>query len=143
MIYFVGPDTGLPSCEAATIADAVKYCSGKNYLGVDTETEGLDFTCDKMIMFQIGDQSNQFVIDTRHVSIEPLRSVLEDTNVQKIFHNVKFDYKFIKKWSNITCQGVWDTFLVEVVLNCGKRIGFGLKDLVKRYCNEELDKEVT
>ena len=142
MIYFVGPETVLSCCEVATMADVVKYCSGKNYLGVDTETEGLDFTCDKMIMFQIGDGDNQFVIDTRHVSIEPLRSVLEDINIQKIFHNVKFDYKFIKKWSNITCQGVWDTFLVEVVLNCGKRIGFGLKDLVKRYCNEELDKEV-
>jgi DNA polymerase I-like protein with 3'-5' exonuclease and polymerase domains len=142
MIYFVGPDSALSCCESATMADVVKYCEVKKYLGVDTETEGLDFTCDKMIMFQIGDETNQFVIDTRHVSIEPLRSVLEDTNIQKIFHNAKFDYKFIKKWSDITCQGVWDTFLVEVVLNCGKRIGFGLKDLVKRYCNEELDKEV-
>jgi DNA polymerase I-like protein with 3'-5' exonuclease and polymerase domains len=142
MIYFVGPDTVLPCCEIATMDDAVKYCSGKKYLGVDTETEGLDFTCDKMIMFQIGDGDNQFVIDTRHVSIEPLRSVLEDTNIQKIFHNAKFDYKFIKKWSDITCQGVWDTFLVEVVLNCGKKIGFGLKDLVKRYLNEELNKEI-
>ena len=142
MIYFVGPEAIYPCCEQASMDDVVRYCSVKNYLGVDTETEGLDFTCNKMIMFQIGDQSNQFVIDTRHVSIEPLRPVLEDANIQKIFHNAKFDYKFIKKWSNITCQGVWDTFLVEVVLNCGKRIGFALKDLVKRYCNEDLDKEV-
>ena len=142
MIYFVGPEAIYPCCQQATMEDVVKHCSGKHYLGVDTETEGLDFTYNKMIMFQIGDGDNQFVIDTRHVSIEPLRSVLEDANIQKIFHNAKFDYKFIKKWSNITCQGVWDTFLVEVVLNCGKRIGFGLKDLVKRYCNKELNKEV-
>ena len=141
MIYFVGPPAALPCCEQATIEDVVKYCETKKYLGVDTETEGLDFTCKKMIMFQIGDSSNQYVIDTRHVSIEPLRSVLEDSNIQKIFHNAKFDYKFIKKWAGITCEGVWDTFLVEVVLNCGKRIGFALKDLVKRYCNEDLDKE--
>tara|TARA_R110002051_G_scaffold323362_1_gene416736 strand:- start:758 stop:2644 length:1887 start_codon:yes stop_codon:yes gene_type:complete len=142
MIYFVGPDSILPCCEDATMDDVVKYCSGKNYLGVDTETEGLDFTCKKMIMFQIGDGDNQFIIDTRHVSIEPLRPVLESTSITKIFHNAKFDYKFIKKWSNITCQGVYDTFLAEVVNNCGKRIGFGLKDLVRRYFNEELNKEI-
>ena len=144
MIYFIGNNTihESPHYQLATIDDVVDYCSVKKYLGVDTETEGLDFTCKKMIMFQIGDESNQFVIDTRYISIEPLRSVLEDINIQKIFHNVKFDYKFIKKWSDITCQGVWDTFLVEVVLNCGKRIGFALKDLVKRYCEKDLDKEV-
>jgi DNA polymerase-1 len=148
MIYFVGPPynglsvTYTDGCEAATMEDVVKYCEVKNYLGVDTETEGLDFTCKKMIMFQIGDSSNQFVIDTRHVSIEPLRSVLEDSNIQKIFHNAKFDYKFIKRWSGITCEGIWDTFLVEVINNCGKQIGFGLKDLVKRYFNEDLNKEV-
>jgi DNA polymerase I-like protein with 3'-5' exonuclease and polymerase domains len=148
MIYFVGPPynglsvTYTDGCEAATMKDVVKYCEVKNYLGVDTETEGLDFTCKKMIMFQIGDSSNQFVIDTRHVSIEPLRSVLEDSNIQKIFHNAKFDYKFIKRWSGITCEGIWDTFLVEVINNCGKQIGFGLKDLVKRYFNEDLNKEV-
>tara|TARA_R100001082_G_scaffold111119_1_gene93484 strand:+ start:2811 stop:4697 length:1887 start_codon:yes stop_codon:yes gene_type:complete len=142
MIYFVGPDSAFPCCTEATMADVVEYCSKKTELGVDTETEGFDFTCKKMIMFQIGDQANQYVIDTRHVSIEPLRSVLENVNITKIFHNAKFDYKFIKKWSGITCQGVWDTFLVEVVLNCGKKIGFSLKDVVKRRLNEELDKEV-
>ena len=142
MIYFIGPDSLLPCCEQATIEDVVKYCEVKPYLGVDTETEGLDFTSKKMIMFQIGDSSNQFVIDTRHVSIEPLRAVLESTDIQKIFHNAKFDYKFIKKWSGITCENVYDTFLVEVINNCGKKIGFGLKDVVKRYFNEDLNKEV-
>ena len=127
MIYFIGPKALLPCCQEATIEEAVRYCETKRELGVDTETEGFDFTVKKMIMFQIGDEHNQYVIDTRHVSIEPLRGVLEDREIIKIFHNVKFDYKFIKKWSNITCQGVYDTFLAELVNNCGRRIGFGLK----------------
>ena len=142
MIYFIGPKALLPCCQEATIEEAVKYCETKRELGVDTETEGFDFTIKKMIMFQIGDEHNQYVIDTRHVSIEPLRGVLEDREIIKIFHNVKFDYKFIKKWSNITCQGVYDTFLAELVNNCGRRIGFGLKDLVKREFGKELNKEI-
>jgi len=142
MIYFVGPDAILPCCTPCTMDKVVEYCSTKKVLGVDTETEGFDFTCKKMIMFQIGDEDTQFVIDTRHISIEPLRSVLEDVNIIKIFHNAKFDYKFIKKWANITCEGVYDTFLAELANNCGKKIGFALKDLVKREFNEDLNKEV-
>ena len=129
--------------QSATIDSVVEYCKTKEVLGVDTETEGFDFTCKKMIMFQIGDEDNQYVIDTRHVSIEPLRNILEDKNIIKIFHNAKFDYKFIKKWGNIECEGIYDTFLTERVLNCGKdNVKYGLKDVCKKYLNVELNKDV-
>jgi DNA polymerase I len=143
MIYFVSNTNSLSSnFQSCTIDDVFIYCTDKKVLGVDTETEGFDFTCKKMIMFQIGDADNQYIIDTRFVSIEPLRSVLESTDIIKIFHNAKFDYKFIKKWSNIKCEGIYDTFLTELVISCGKSLGYGLKDLCKRYLNVELNKEV-
>ena len=132
-----------PHYQRATIEDVVSYCSDKHRLGVDTETEGFDFTCKKMIMFQIGDEDTQFVIDTRFVSIEPLRHILEDPSIIKVFHNAKFDYKFIKKWANITCEGIYDTFLTERILNCGKDgVRYGLKDVCKKYLNVELNKDV-
>jgi len=132
-----------PHYQSAMIGDVVRYCETKQILGVDTETEGFDFTTKKMIMFQIGDADQQFVIDTRRVSIEPLRNILQNKNILKIFHNAKFDYKFIKKWSSIICEGVYDTYLVERVLNCGKQnYGYGLKDVCKRYLDVDLDKEV-
>ena len=132
-----------PHYQSAMIDDVVRYCQTKEILGVDTETEGFDFTTKKMIMFQIGDENQQFVIDTRRVSIEPLRNILQNKNILKIFHNAKFDYKFIKKWSNIICEGIYDTYLVERVLNCGKQnYGYGLKDVCKRYLDVDLDKEV-
>lgn len=144
MIYTIGINTLIPRTEFAQcdIQDVVNYCKSKTVLGVDTETEGFDFTCKKMIMFQIGDEDNQFIIDTRTISIEPLREIIEDKNITKIFHNAKFDYKFIKKWSDITCEGVYDTFLSEVIISCGKNSGYGLKDLCSRYLNVELNKDV-
>ncbi len=143
MITFVTQTTSLSdSYKLGTIQDVVDYCSTKTVLGVDTETEGFDFTCKKMIMFQIGDEDHQFVIDTRFVSIEPLRHILESKEIIKIFHNAKFDYKFIKKWSDIECEGVYCSFLVERILSCGRHIGYGLKDLCKRYLNVELNKEI-
>ena len=142
MIYTVGNQTLISDFAECTIEYVSDYCSSKTVLGVDTETEGLDFTCKKMIMFQIGDADTQFVINTRFVSIEPLRHILENKDIIKVFHNAKFDYKFIKKWGHITCEGIYDTFLSELVLNCGKKIGFGLKDLAKRYLNIDINKEV-
>ena len=129
--------------QKATIDDVLEYCSTKKILGVDTETEGFDFTCKKMIMFQIGNEENQFIIDTRIVSIEPLRSILESRDIVKIFHNAKFDYKFIKRWADIECEGIYDTFLTERVLNCGRdKVRYGLKDVCKKYLNVELNKEI-
>ena len=111
-------------------------------MGVDTETEGFDFTCKKMIMFQIGDRDTQFVIDTRHVSIEPLRDILESPQITKIFHNAKFDYKFIKRWSQIDVENIYDTYLAERILHCGKQDhGYSLTKCTERYCNVVLDKK--
>ena len=147
MIYLIdnSSNTKIPAShyQLGTIDDVVKYCEDKKVLGVDTETEGFDFTCKKMIMFQIGDEIDQFVIDTRVVDIEPLRNILENRDIVKIFHNAKFDYKFIKRWANIECEGIYDTFLTERVINCGKDgVRYGLKDVCKKYLNVELNKEV-
>ena len=146
MIYLIdGSENTIPTShyQLGTIDDVVEYCQDKKVLGVDTETEGFDFTCKKMIMFQIGDEHTQFVIDTRVVSIEPIRSILESRDIVKIFHNAKFDYKFIKRWGNIECEGIYDTFLTERALNCGKdNVRYGLKDVCKKYLNVELNKDV-
>tara|TARA_R110002020_G_scaffold208452_6_gene414214 strand:- start:19584 stop:21494 length:1911 start_codon:yes stop_codon:yes gene_type:complete len=125
-----------------TIEEAVEYCLKADILGVDTETEGLDFLTKKLIMFQIGDDKEQFVIDTRHISIEPFREVLESKNILKLLHHVKFDYKFIKKWANIELECIYDTKLVESILNCGREgIDTSLLGVTKKYLNITLDKE--
>jgi len=145
MIYYIG-NKGLSAdiscCINATTDFAVSYLKDKEVLGVDTETEGMDFTSKKMIMFQIGDKTHQFIFDTRVASIEPLREILESKKIIKILHNAKFDYKFIRKWANIELVNVYDTFLTERVLHCGKRgPKYGLKDLVKNYFDKDLDKD--
>ena len=146
MRYFIGPGADELSEHyevLSTLEPAIEYLQDKKYLAVDTETEGLDFLTQKMIMLQIGDDVNQFVIDTRYVDIEPLRDILESNSITKILHNVKFDYKFIKKYSNITMNNCWDTMLVDQVIYCGKyTIRYSLKDLCKRYMQIELSKDV-
>ena len=143
MIYFISDTLShTKQFENGTIEQAVEYCKSKKVLGVDTETEGFDFTCKKMIMFQIGDEDHQFIIDTRFVSIEPLREVLESKEIIKLFHNAKFDYKFIKRWAGIECENVYDTFLAEQVINCGKDVRYSLAHVCERYLGVKLNKEI-
>ena len=141
-IRFVGTNSPLNDIQTATIQECKAYCESKTVLGVDTETEGFDFTCKKLIMFQIGDRDRQYVIDTRVVDISPLKEVLESNKVVKVLHNAKFDYKFIKKWAGISMEEIYDTFLAERVINCGKQdYGYSLSRCVERYIGVTLDKE--
>ena len=144
-VYFIGDSRSITSSNYKTckIEDAVRYCESKTVLGVDTETEGLDFLSKKLLMFQIGDQEHQFVIDTRAVSIEPLRDILQSTTICKILHNVKFDYKFIKQWAGIVLENTWDTMVVDQVIYNGKlNYRYSLAALADRYLNLIVDKSI-
>ena len=136
-------DYPLNSC---TMQECISYLSSINLIGVDTETEGFDFTGKKLLMIQCGDKEKQFVIDYRVTSKEDLallKSVLEDDSKIKILHNAKFDYKFLKFYCNISLNNVYDTFLVEKILHCGKDdYGFALGKLTQRYLGVTLNKEV-
>tara|TARA_B100001094_G_C18166766_1_gene792600 strand:+ start:488 stop:2353 length:1866 start_codon:yes stop_codon:yes gene_type:complete len=128
--------------ELGTIDECVEYISKQEVVGVDTETDGKDFTRKKIVMFQIGTADVQYVIDTRTISIEPLRAYLEGS-ATKIFHNVKFDYKFIKSNYNIEVNNIYDTMLAECILHCGKdKWGYSLNSLTQRYLEISLNKEV-
>jgi len=125
--------------ELGTIEECVEFLKDQDLVGVDTETEGKDFTSKKIVMFQIGTEEVQYVIDTRTISIEPLREFLEG-DATKIFHNVKFDYKFIKSNYNIEMKNIYDTMLAECVLNCGKdKYGYSLNHLTQRYLEVSLE----
>ena len=73
------------------INEIVSYCEDKTILAVDTETTGLDYTNDYVILFQIGDKNKQFLIDTRETMIDELSNILTSNNIYPLnlyFHAV-------------------------------------------------------
>ena len=110
---------------------------------VDTETTGLDPNTNKVVLLQIGNESIQYVIDTRKVNIEPLRPFFESKSIRKIAHNAKFDYKMMRGSFGICMERLRDTYLAEKLMHMGRKFsGFGLADLAKLYLDMALDKSV-
>lgn len=127
--------------EQSELPDILPTLMSKPYWGVDCETTGRDYHNDQVTLLQIGDATEQYVIDTRVVNIEPLRPFLEDPEYRKIGHNLKFDYKMLKTNTGITLEGIKDTFLADKIINNGKKQqGFGLDDVLKNNMGVEMDK---
>jgi DNA polymerase I len=123
------------------VAEILPRIMSKDIWAVDTETTGLDPHVDKVTLFQVGNEFEQFLVDCRSASLEPLRVWLEDRRFRKVIHNGKFDYKMIKGTFGIEVEGIRDTMLgAKLMTNGLQDWGFGLDDLMEKYLCIELDK---
>ena len=133
--------------EIKTQADLNKHLSGITRFKkatIDTETTSLDPYSGVMVLFGIGDADRQYVIHSYNVNISPLKDFLESDSCIKIFHNHKFDYKYIKHHCGIEVdKKIFDTMLAELVLiGGGNEYGkVSLAAVVKKYFNKTLSKE--
>jgi DNA polymerase I-like protein with 3'-5' exonuclease and polymerase domains len=150
MIHYISKQTSntfikeYTSANIATtsILKVIEYCKKQSILSIDTETEGLFNHKNKIIMFQIGDDKHQFVIDTRGISLEPFKIILENPNIIKVLQNASFDYKFLRK-EGIMLNNIWDTQIAEMILTTGlNKRNVSLQALCLKYLNTELDKTV-
>jgi ribonuclease D len=55
----------------------------------------------------------------------------------KIFHNCKFDLKFLMNWGIQDFKNIEDTQIIHSLVD--ENLPHGLKDLVKQYFPKELD----
>ena len=158
MIYLVSDVIELNTDNITTIStykfsnwnktnDILKTLFAKDkYLGVDTETKGFDPYTKDLLSIQIGNYNHQVVIDFLHVGNSVKNNTIEffKSNKYFIFHNAKFDLKFLMRY-DMWLKNVLCTFLAETVLYTGENKGLypkSLKHVGKKYCNVELNKEV-
>jgi len=136
--YFIG-NYNIDNIKNCTVEQCLKDLQTSPEIQVDTETSGLDCHKAKIISLQLGTPFNQYFIDCRDIDILQFQNLLETKLC--ILQNSKFDYKMFKS-AGIVLENIYDTMLAECVLYCGyDKWGYGLKTLVKRYCNVDLNKE--
>lgn len=88
-------------------------------LAIDTETNGLSFLKHQIMMLQIGTlDKDQYVIDCRDYDIQLFKDILEDNNILKIGHNLKFDYNMFKRY-RIILDNIFDTMVADMLIYNG------------------------
>jgi DNA polymerase-1 len=117
------------------------------HLFVDTETSGLDPFSDDLILVTVMGKGRVFVIT--HLGEDTValtKRLLEDAAITKIFHNGKFDIKFLEQkifpGEKLRIQNLFDTYLAEQILGAGisSKGDFSLQALAKKYLGCDLDK---
>ena len=115
-------------------------------LAIDTETTGLDPLKDEIRLIQIAAPKRPtLIIDAakfKPQELAPAWDILKGPAV-KIFHNAKFDIKFLVQAGLPEIRNVFDTMLAAQLLKAGLSYdGFGLADLCREYLDENLPKEL-
>lgn len=121
------------------IDEAISHFKKLDIIEVDTETTGLQYLYDKVLLLQLGNKNNQYVFDLRSVNILALKEILEDKSRLKILQNASFDFKFLKKLG-ITLNNMYDTALVERMITTEPYSK--LDQLAFKYLQVELDKDI-
>ncbi|MBW2149254.1 MAG: hypothetical protein JRI22_19805 [Deltaproteobacteria bacterium] len=128
-----------------SLQEAADQLKDSEVLGLDTETTGLDPHIHKIRLLQLAAPGLPvFVVDLWQIpqdGLTPLREVLNGP-VTKVFHNAKFDLKFLQKADLQVKGSIFDTMTAAQLLTLGlKKKGFTLADLVKNYLGKTLPKE--
>ncbi len=153
-VYFIGPEDlyqqNNPLYTLKSIEDCLVWIKDKPWISLDTETEGFFNHQNRIIMLQLSDGKDVWVIDVRNNKeyFTKLKPYLEEKLI--LGQNLKFDYKFLKL-EGIELDNIYDTFIVECILTNGKewllpngKMGrqLSLDKITERYLGISLDKSV-
>ncbi len=143
MVYFIGKDELFASnkYKKATLEDLIQWLENKTSISVDTETEGFFDFKNKVIMLQIGDRNDQFVIDVRCTDVSILKPYFQSETLEKKFWNAKFDINFLRFSFGWYVKRVYDGFLAECILTTGLMVrDLSLENAANVYCGKKLNK---
>jgi hypothetical protein len=128
---------------------SAKLKDSSETLAVDIETTGLNFLRDDIQTIAISSHDDTWVIPLDHKDSPfkkgtafyagvwtHLRKILENPKSKKVFHNAKFDLKFLINYG-IYPKNVWDTKIMHHLLD--ENTPKSLMDLVKLYFPTELE----
>ena len=118
------------------------------FVAFDTETTGLDVRKDHLVGISISIQEREaFYIPLAHrylgvpqqldedLVFAKLKSVMDDSQISKIAHNLKFDASILSKVGIEITGPIYDTMLESYVLNSSAVPQHGLDRLALKYLN--------
>lgn len=108
-------------------------------IGVDLEADSMHSYREKVCLLQFSTASRTVVVDPLAIGdLAPLRPVMANPAVRKIFHAADYDIRCLFRDFRIEVHGLFDTMV------CGQFLGevkVGLADMLNKYFNLQLNKK--
>lgn len=125
--------------------DLPNHIKFEKSVAIDTETLGLNPIRDRLCLVQIAtEQGEVHLIHFKDVDIctkaTNLKSLLENSNIEKIFHFGLFDIGVLKHYVGATITNVFCTKIASKIARTYTQ-RHGLKDLCKNLLSISLEKE--
>lgn len=122
------------------LEEAVHSLLGEPRVAMDLEADSLYRYEERICLIQISGRDEDWLIDALAIStLEPLRALMEDRSVEKVFHGADYDIRLLKKCAGIEPHAIFDTMVAAQIAGA-RRVGlsdllldrFGI-ELVKRF----------
>ena len=113
-------------------------------IAVDCEFMGLNVERDSLCLVQISTGNNDAHIvqlNREHYNAPNLKKILENKNINKIFHYARADLLFIKKYLGVNVVNINCTKIMSKLARSYSD-KHGLKDLVKEFTGNEISKNL-
>jgi ribonuclease D len=121
------------------VAALARELAAEPSLAVDLEADSMHNYRERVCLIQVSTLQRTVLIDPLAVSdLSPLRALLADASIRKIFHAADYDLRCLKRDFDLEVHGLFDT-MVSAQLLGEERIG--LADLLRKYFAVELDKK--
>ena len=104
-------------------------------LAFDTETSGLKLFQDYPILFSISDGKQRYAGLAEFMKLPNFRYILENEEIAKLGSNIKFDLHMCAN-RGIKINGpIFDTLVMDFLLDENRKGRHGLKEVARDYCN--------
>ncbi len=123
----------------AQVADYAKGLQQESVIAVDLEADSMHNYQEKVCLLQFSTATETVLIDPlAGAELEPLKPLLADPSIRKIFHAADYDIRCLARDFDIQINGLFDTMISCQFLGEEK---FGLADVLRKYFDVDLDKQ--
>ncbi len=121
-----------------TLVNQCEDLKKQNKIAIDLEADSMHHFKEKVCLVQIADLNGPFLVDPLNINdMSPLKPVLEDYKIVKIFHGSDFDIRSLDRDFHIKINNLFDTEIACRFLGIQKR---SLAALLKKYFKLSVDK---
>lgn len=124
---------------SADLAAAAGHLAGQSVIAGDLEADSMFHFKERICLIQMAAPDIIYIIDPLAVSdMAPLKPVLENRGIRKIFHGADYDVRSLYRDFNISIENLFDTELASRFLGYAET---GLNAMIRQQFGIELEKK--